>query len=129
MEFKKFTSISQDDVMNIYENIEPNEDVTTDFASGKDIVEPSHKLRDQLDDISSMWHRENLFLIFHKLKEDLEKACLQVNEERFLASELIESGSWAEQSFFTTMSDQVREKFGKKFSVNKGQVTLTKKTS
>ena len=104
MEFKKFTSILQDDVMNIYENIEPNEDVTTDFASGKDIVEPSHKLRDQLDDISSMWDRENLFLIFHKLKEDLEKACLQVNEERFLASELIESGSWAEQSFFTTMS-------------------------
>lgn len=131
MEFKKFTSISQDDVTNIYENIEPNEDVTTDFASGKDILEPSHKLRDQLDDISSMWDRENLFLIFHKLKEDLEKACLQVNEERFLASELIESGSWAEQSFFTTMSasseGEIRKKvFSKQGTGNVDQENLLK---
>ena len=131
MEFKKFSSISQDDVINIYENIEPNEDVTIDFASGKYIVETAHKLRDKLDGISSMWDRDNLVPIFHKFKEDLEKACGQVNQERFLPSELIESGSWAEQSFFATMAasseGEIRKKvFSEQGTGNMDQENLLK---
>ena len=54
----------------------------------------------------------------------MEKACGQVNQERFLPSELIESRSWTEQFFFATVAASNEGEIQKIFFSKQGTVNV-----
>ena len=96
------SSENEDDILNIYENIEPDDCFHVDFCSGIDLLDSSLQLRDEYDDIESMWTptEDN----HDDIKTAFIKAAETVGETNF-TEELVwlASGSHAESSFFSVI--------------------------
>lgn len=97
----------EDDIPNIYENVEPDDCCELDFHSGLDMLGPSLRLRDEYDDIESMWASSEEYrdpYTWNDVKTAFVRAAEVAGETRF-SEELVwlATGSYAESSFFSTI--------------------------
>ena len=93
---------ANDEIVNIYEGIEPSEDVEIDFRSGFDTMNISHKLRESYDEFVDCWESVNITQCTN-IKKAFESAAKKVSEERFLSVKWLSSGGASESSSFETV--------------------------
>lgn len=99
-------NVDEDDIPNIYQDVEPDDFYHLDFHSGIDLLEPSLHLRDLYDDIESMWtssDQYNTTESLNRLKTAFARAAEAVGEKRF-CDEItwLACGSSSESNFFFT---------------------------
>ena len=122
---KENSDEDEDDIPNIYDNVEPDDCCELDFHSGTDMLGPSLHLRDKYEDIESMWesseqHRDPY--TWNEVKTAFVRAAEVAGETSF-SEELVwlPSGSYAESSFFSIIYEasepECRQKvFGNHYS-------------